>query len=168
MVNFSFLVGRGIGPRTWAPVRRAVSTISSVDASIRRWSKAFSRIRIRWFCTVHLLKTAGIRGGPRKKSAKSTDVVGGCQQLKRPKIGGFRQMRLFSQRGAAPPQTSRIGRSLTRCPVAASTALPIAGATGMKGGSPNPLGNASLSTKQCPVQAHWPFSAACRYPNYVV
>ena len=32
-VNFSILVGSGIGPRTWAPVRLAVETISFVDVS---------------------------------------------------------------------------------------------------------------------------------------
>src|SRR3954470_14627610 len=35
-VNFSILVGSGIGPRTWAPVRLAVLTISRVDASRMR------------------------------------------------------------------------------------------------------------------------------------
>jgi hypothetical protein len=30
-VNFSFFVGRGIGPRSCAPVRLAVSTISRAD-----------------------------------------------------------------------------------------------------------------------------------------
>ena len=87
-------------------MRRAVSTISSVDASIRRWSKAFSRIRIRWFCTVHLLKTAGARGGPRKKRAKSTDVVGGCQQLKPRKSGVSEGYGISHTCGA--PSSSRI------------------------------------------------------------
>ena len=32
-VNFSILVGRGIGPRTWVPVRLAVETISFVEES---------------------------------------------------------------------------------------------------------------------------------------
>ena len=35
-VNFSILVGSGIGPRTCAPVRLAVATISRVDASRMR------------------------------------------------------------------------------------------------------------------------------------
>ncbi len=30
-VNFSIFVGSGIGPRTWAPVRLAVETISFVE-----------------------------------------------------------------------------------------------------------------------------------------
>src|SRR5262249_34153688 len=37
-VNFSILVGKGIGPRTRAPVRLAVLTISLVDWSSTRWS----------------------------------------------------------------------------------------------------------------------------------
>src|SRR5262249_888265 len=37
-VNFSILVGSGIGPRTCAPVRLAVATISRVEASRIRWS----------------------------------------------------------------------------------------------------------------------------------
>src|ERR1700761_2445220 len=47
-VNFSILVGSGIGPRTWAPVRLAVATISRVDASRMRWSNALSRILMFW------------------------------------------------------------------------------------------------------------------------
>src|SRR5229473_1313659 len=47
-VNFSILVGSGIGPRTCAPVRLAVLTISRVDASRMRWSNALSRIRMFW------------------------------------------------------------------------------------------------------------------------
>ena len=35
-VNFSIRVGRGIGPRTLAPVRFAVDTISFVEASSTR------------------------------------------------------------------------------------------------------------------------------------
>ena len=93
--ELSFLVGRGIGPRTWAPVRRAVSTISSVDASIRRWSKAFSRIRIRWFCTVHLLKQPVPAGDPEKES----EVYGcgrGVSTRKPLYLAGFRGIRHFS------------------------------------------------------------------------
>src|SRR5258708_2045211 len=41
-------VGSGIGPRTWAPVRFAVFTISRVDVSRIRWSNALSRMRIFW------------------------------------------------------------------------------------------------------------------------
>src|ERR1043166_3722899 len=47
-VNFSILVGSGMGPRTCAPVRFAVFTISRVDASRMRRSNALSRMRI--FC----------------------------------------------------------------------------------------------------------------------
>src|SRR5246500_2803234 len=47
-VNFSILVGSGIGPRTCAPVRLAVLTISRVDASRMRWSNALSRMRMFW------------------------------------------------------------------------------------------------------------------------
>src|SRR5690606_16230712 len=47
-VNFSMRVGSGTGPRTWAPVRLAVETISRADMSSARWSKALSLIRI--FC----------------------------------------------------------------------------------------------------------------------
>src|ERR1700726_1874831 len=47
-VNFSILVGSGMGPRTCAPVRFAVFTISRVDASRMRWSNALSRMRIFW------------------------------------------------------------------------------------------------------------------------
>ena len=97
MVNFSFLVGKGIGPRTRAPVRRAVSTISSVDASIRRWSKAFSRIRIRWFCTVHLLKTAGARGGTPKKESEVYGRGEGVSTTKPAYFGAFSRIRHFSQ-----------------------------------------------------------------------
>jgi hypothetical protein len=35
-VNFSILVGSGMGPRTCAPVRFAVATISRVEASRMR------------------------------------------------------------------------------------------------------------------------------------
>jgi hypothetical protein len=49
-VNFSMRVGSGIGPRTSAPVRFAVLTISLVDASRMRWSKALSLILIFWLC----------------------------------------------------------------------------------------------------------------------
>src|SRR5205085_7111486 len=47
-VNFSMRVGSGMGPRTWAPVRFAVFTISRVDVSRIRWSNALSRMRIFW------------------------------------------------------------------------------------------------------------------------
>src|SRR3974390_3740606 len=47
-VNFSILVGSGIGPRTCAPVRLAVLTISRVDASRMRGSQALSLMRIFW------------------------------------------------------------------------------------------------------------------------
>src|SRR5690606_21900680 len=47
-VNFSMRVGSGIGPRTLAPVRLAVETISRVEASSTRWSNALRRMRI--FC----------------------------------------------------------------------------------------------------------------------
>jgi hypothetical protein len=39
-------VGSGIGPRTCAPVRFAVFTISRVDWSSTRWSNALRRMRI--------------------------------------------------------------------------------------------------------------------------
>src|SRR5690606_5684547 len=57
-VNFSIRVGSGIGPRTCAPVRLAVFTISRVDASRIRWSKALSRIRIFWPFICSSLSTA--------------------------------------------------------------------------------------------------------------
>src|SRR5260221_3424535 len=41
-------VGSGIGPRTCAPVRFAVLTISRVDASRIRWSNDLRRMRIFW------------------------------------------------------------------------------------------------------------------------
>src|SRR5262245_8131610 len=63
-VNFSILVGSGIGPRTSAPVRLAVLTISFVEASRTRWSNAFSRMRIFWPCMSVALK----RGAPRGRS----------------------------------------------------------------------------------------------------
>ena len=47
-VYFSILVGKGIGPLTWAPVRFAVLTISSVDKSKILLSYAFKCILI--FC----------------------------------------------------------------------------------------------------------------------
>src|SRR4029077_12329602 len=47
-VNFSILVGSGIGPRTRAPVRFAVLTISLLDWSSTRWSYALRRIRMFW------------------------------------------------------------------------------------------------------------------------
>src|SRR6266446_3769962 len=47
-VNFSILVGNGMGPRTCAPVRLAVATISRVELSRMRWSNAFNRMRIFW------------------------------------------------------------------------------------------------------------------------
>ncbi|MBS4167105.1 Uncharacterized protein NEOC65_002211 [Neochlamydia sp. AcF65] len=45
-VNFTIRVGRGIGPAIAAPVRFAVSTISSVERSRIRWSYPLSLIRI--------------------------------------------------------------------------------------------------------------------------
>ena len=45
-VKRSIRVGSGIGPRTSAPVRFAVLTISRVDASSTRWSNALRRIRM--------------------------------------------------------------------------------------------------------------------------
>src|SRR5579862_4564195 len=47
-VNFSIRVGNGIGPRTRAPVRLAVLTISLVDWSSTRWSYALRRILMFW------------------------------------------------------------------------------------------------------------------------
>src|SRR3974390_1926981 len=47
-VNFSMRVGSGMGPRTWAPVRFAVFTISRVDESRIRWSNALRRMRMFW------------------------------------------------------------------------------------------------------------------------
>src|ERR1700731_300391 len=47
-VNFSMRVGSGMGPRTWAPVRFAVFTISRVDVSRIRWSNALRRMRMFW------------------------------------------------------------------------------------------------------------------------
>ena len=45
----SFLTRRQrYGSPHLGPVRRAVSTISTADWSMRRWSNALSRIRIRW------------------------------------------------------------------------------------------------------------------------
>jgi hypothetical protein len=41
-------MGSGIGPFTVAPVRLAVSTISRAELSMRRWSKAFNRMRMFW------------------------------------------------------------------------------------------------------------------------
>ena len=41
----------------------------------------------------------------------------------------------------------RIGRSLTREPVAAKIALPMAGGTAISGGSPSPVGNSVLAMK---------------------
>src|SRR5690606_9825869 len=45
-VNLSIRVGSGIGPRTCAPVRLAVLTISRVEVSSTRWSNALRRMRI--------------------------------------------------------------------------------------------------------------------------
>src|SRR6185369_9322161 len=47
-VNFSMRVGSGMGPRTCAPVRFAVFTISRVDESRIRWSNALRRMRMFW------------------------------------------------------------------------------------------------------------------------
>ena len=56
-VNFSILVGSGIGPRTCAPVRLAVATISRVDVSRMRWSNALRRILMFWpFIFVSLVR----------------------------------------------------------------------------------------------------------------
>src|SRR5437879_5180541 len=54
-VNFSILVGSGMGPRTRAPVRLAVLTISLVDWSSTRWSYALRRIRMFWLSIVLVL-----------------------------------------------------------------------------------------------------------------
>src|SRR5436309_8837183 len=60
-VNFSILVGSGIGPRTWAPVRLAVFTISRVDASRMRWSNALSRMRMFWpFMIIRMTDDRGL------------------------------------------------------------------------------------------------------------
>src|SRR5215475_7769196 len=60
-VKRSILVGSGIGPRTWAPVRLAVFTISLVELSRIRWSKALSRIRMFWPCMFCLLRLSRSR-----------------------------------------------------------------------------------------------------------
>src|SRR5579871_6191007 len=57
-VKRSILVGSGTGPLTVAPVRLAVSTISFAELSMRRWSKAFRRIRIFWFAMISLAEIA--------------------------------------------------------------------------------------------------------------
>src|SRR5262245_11425012 len=49
-------VGSGMGPRTSAPVRFAVLTISLVDASRIRWSKALSLILMFWLCISMVLE----------------------------------------------------------------------------------------------------------------
>src|SRR5882757_4267445 len=49
-VKRSIRVGSGMGPRTCAPVRLAVFTISLVELSRIRWSKALSRMRMFWPC----------------------------------------------------------------------------------------------------------------------
>src|SRR5579871_22269 len=51
-VYFTISVGSGTGPATRAPVFWAVSTICAADWSRMRWSKAFSRIRIRCLVVV--------------------------------------------------------------------------------------------------------------------
>src|SRR5215470_9297663 len=63
-VNFSIRVGSGIGPRTCAPVRFAVLTISLVDWSSTRWSNAFRRMRIFWLSMVdvRLLSRCSVAG----------------------------------------------------------------------------------------------------------
>src|SRR4030065_501837 len=48
IVNLSFLVGKGTGPTTLAPLRSAVSTMRRADWSKTRWSYALSRMRIFW------------------------------------------------------------------------------------------------------------------------
>ena len=53
-VKISFLVGRGIGPFTWAPVLLAVLTISIVDKSKILLSYALKCIRI--FCLLIKLR----------------------------------------------------------------------------------------------------------------
>jgi hypothetical protein len=58
-VNFSSRVGSGTGPRTRAPVRFAVLTISRVEASRTRWSNALSRMRIFWPFMMPVPKAAG-------------------------------------------------------------------------------------------------------------
>src|SRR5205085_6887212 len=63
-VNFSMRVGKGMGPRMRAPVRRAVSAMSPVAWSRTRWSKALRRMRI--FCvsiTYYRLQRASPKGG---------------------------------------------------------------------------------------------------------
>src|SRR5262249_39073526 len=82
IVYRSFFVGSGIGPCTCAPVRFAVSTISCVDTSIRRWSNALRRMRMRWFCTSkgsNPLFSRRETPRPEKRSADSSDGPGGCQ-----------------------------------------------------------------------------------------
>src|SRR5471030_2899829 len=49
-VKRSMPVGSGMGPLTCAPVRLAVLTISRVELSRIRWSKAFSLMRKFWLC----------------------------------------------------------------------------------------------------------------------
>src|SRR5215831_16952493 len=55
-VKRSMRVGSGIGPLTCAPVRLAVFTISLVELSRIRWSKALSRILMFWPCIFTLLR----------------------------------------------------------------------------------------------------------------
>src|SRR5512143_3582520 len=67
------LVGSGIGPDTFAPVRFAVSMISSADWSNSLWSYPFSRILI--FCvTITFLKCLMDDGRPFASLARTTDA----------------------------------------------------------------------------------------------
>src|SRR5690606_13251899 len=60
-VNRSIRVGSGIGPRTCAPVRLAVFTISLVDWSSTRWSNALRRMRIFWLSMVNVRSATGTK-----------------------------------------------------------------------------------------------------------
>src|SRR5690606_39441300 len=61
--------------RTRAPVRLAVLTISRVDASRMRWSKALSRIRIFWPFIDRFPKQAGAEQSPRPRSEEHTSEL---------------------------------------------------------------------------------------------
>src|SRR3977135_4435176 len=71
-VNFSMRVGSGIGPRTWAPVRFAVFTISRVDVSRIRWSNALRRMRIfgPFIAVIFLFRHGGVCPAPPRLEIK--------------------------------------------------------------------------------------------------
>src|SRR5215210_7018255 len=101
-VKRSICVGSGIGPRTRAPVRLAVLTISRVLPSSTRWSNAFRRMRMFWLSMVlppglvpFLLRDLGDDAGAHRAAALADGEA-------QPLVHGDRRDQLHLHRHVVP------------------------------------------------------------------